>query len=183
MTLDLRTNQAFTASFQKLACSFANTTAYNIYRFQIDRVANPAQAVAMQLDELEFLLVLSPYSYFWAFGDGATSTNQNPQHTYATNGICTATLVVSDGLSTATNTVTIYAAPPALTASRPGAGGLTLSWPTWASRYTLYSNTNLAAPVVWSRATDATLATNDGNIVASFPATNKTRFFRLLDSN
>ena len=56
VTLDIHTNQVFTANFQKLAYSFTNTTAYNLYRFQIDRVANPAQAVAMQLDELEFLL-------------------------------------------------------------------------------------------------------------------------------
>src|SRR5207245_8999955 len=44
VTLDVRTNQVFTASFQKLAYGFINTTAYNMYRFQIDRVANPAQA-------------------------------------------------------------------------------------------------------------------------------------------
>jgi hypothetical protein len=179
VTLDLRTNQVFTANFQRLAYSFTNTTAYNLYRFEIDRVANPAQAVAMQLDELEFLLVPAPYSYFWAFGDGATSTNQNPQHTYATNGIYTATLVVSDGLSTATNTVTIYAAPPALTISQTGAGAVALSWPAWATGYTLYSTTNLAPPVVWSLATDAVLSTNGGHIMATLPATSSTKFFRL----
>jgi hypothetical protein len=56
VTLDIRTNQVFTTNLQKLAYSFTNATAYNVYRFQIDQVANPAQAVAMQLDELEFLL-------------------------------------------------------------------------------------------------------------------------------
>ncbi len=154
VTLDIRTNQVFTANFQKLAYSATNTTAYNAYRFQIDRVANPAQAVAMQLDELEFLLLPSPYSYSWSFGDGATSTNQSPQHTYAANGTYTATLVVSDGLSTATNATTVYAAPPILTVSQPGAGLLGLSWPTWATDYGLCSASNLALPIVWAPVTN-----------------------------
>lgn len=108
VTLDIRTNQVFTANFQKLTCNFSNPANYNIYRFQIDRVANPAQAVAMQLAELE-LLVLPPAqcSYSWSFGDGTTSTAQNPQHTCATNGTYMATLIVSDGLSTAPNTTAV----------------------------------------------------------------------------
>ena len=73
-TLDIRTNQVFSANFQKLVYSFTNTAAHNIYRLQIDRVANPAQAVAIQLDELELLLVPAPYSYSWSFGDGTTTT-------------------------------------------------------------------------------------------------------------
>jgi PKD repeat protein len=162
VTLDIQTNQVFTANFQKLAYSFTNTTAYNVYRFQIDRVANPAQAVAMQLDELEFLLAPSPYSYAWSFGDGATSTNQSPQHLYAANGTYTAMLVVSDGLSTATNTTTIYAAPPMLTVSQPGAGLLTLSWPTWATGYTLWIATNLAPPIDWSPVTNEVTTAGDG---------------------
>ena len=133
----------------------------------------------MQLDELEFFLVQAPYSYFWSFGDGTTSTNQNPRHTYNANGTYAATLVVSDGLSTATNTVTISAAPPALTIAQTGPGELSLSWPTWATGYTLYSTTNLAPPVVWSQATDATLSTNGAAITAALLATNNTRFFRL----
>jgi hypothetical protein len=182
VTLDVRTNQAFTASFQKLAYSFTNTNAYNSYRLQIDRVANPAQAVAMQLDELEFLLVPAPYSYFWSFGDGATATNQNPQHTYAANGTYTATLVVSDGLTTATNTITIYAAPPILTFFRPALGVVTLGWPTWAAAYSLYNATNLTPPVVWLRATGVTLTTNGGKIVAIVPTADTARFFRVSAS-
>ena len=37
VTLDIQTNQVFTANFQKLAYAFTNTTAYNLYRFQIGR--------------------------------------------------------------------------------------------------------------------------------------------------
>lgn len=35
-------------------------------------------------------------SYSWVFGDGATSSQQNPQHTYTQSGIYTVRLIVSD---------------------------------------------------------------------------------------
>lgn len=35
-------------------------------------------------------------SYLWKFGDGQTSTQQNPSHTYATNGTYIVTLIVSN---------------------------------------------------------------------------------------
>jgi len=52
----------------------------------------------------------APYSYSWAFGDGTTSTAQNPSHTYNTAGTDTATLTVTDSSSpakTATSSATI----------------------------------------------------------------------------
>ena len=149
VTLDIRTNQVFTANFQKQTFGFTNTTTYNIYRFQIDRVANPAAAVAMQLDELEFLHVSAPYSYSWSFGDGTTSTSQNPQHTYPAGGTYTGTLVVSDGVSSATNTVTVRLPSPPLTISQPGAGALSVTWLSWAQDYRLHWATNLLPPIVW----------------------------------
>ncbi len=36
-------------------------------------------------------------SWYWTFGDGSTSTEQNPAHVYTTSGLYTVTLVVSDG--------------------------------------------------------------------------------------
>ncbi len=41
----------------------------------------------------------SPYTYSWSFGDGSTSTAQNPSHTYAKAGTYTATLTVVDSSS------------------------------------------------------------------------------------
>jgi outer membrane protein assembly factor BamB len=37
-----------------------------------------------------------PYSYFWEFGDGTTSTDENPTHTYGHRGNYTATFTVTD---------------------------------------------------------------------------------------
>ena len=37
-----------------------------------------------------------PYSYSWDFGDGDSSTLQNPSHIYQTNGIYTTKLMVTD---------------------------------------------------------------------------------------
>lgn len=58
-----------------------------------------------------------PYTWAWDFGDGATSTEQNPTHTYTTPGTYTVTLIVTDAVSdTATDatTATIAGSPPEL---------------------------------------------------------------------
>ncbi len=56
----------------------------------------------------------SPTSWSWNFGDGNTSTMQNPSNTYIAPGTYTVTLTVSDGSSndtyTATNYITVNAA-------------------------------------------------------------------------
>jgi len=55
---------------------------------------------------------LSPYSYYWDFGDGNTSSSANPSHTYATPGEYTVTLTVIDGGSnTITNTTNVTIHP------------------------------------------------------------------------
>jgi PKD repeat protein len=40
-----------------------------------------------------------PYTWFWNFGDGDTSTQQNPTHTYSEPGLHDVILVVTDSLS------------------------------------------------------------------------------------
>ena len=47
-------------------------------------------------------------------------------------------------------------APPQLsTAYDPAGGQLTLSWPAWATNFTVYTSTNLASPTFWLPMTDA----------------------------
>jgi PKD repeat protein len=63
-----------------------------------------------------------PYSFSWAFGDGSTSTAQNPSHTYTAAGTYTATLTVTDSASPAntavsSTTVTVSAVGNPLTAT------------------------------------------------------------------
>jgi len=55
----------------------------------------------------------APTSWFWDFGDGTTSNQQNPQHTYATNGSFTVKLVVTtdcgvDSTITTFNNIGLY---------------------------------------------------------------------------
>ena len=54
-------------------------------------------------------------TYDWDFGDGATSTDNNPEHTYAQSGTYTVTLTVANdcGSTTTTETVAVLAAPTA----------------------------------------------------------------------
>ena len=82
------------------------------------------------------------YTYRWTFGDGATSSQANPEHTYAGPGTYTATLTVSDGegrTAQASTTVVVQARPTA-TATNGGpycvgetialaaSGGSTYAW-------------------------------------------------------
>jgi PKD repeat protein len=77
----------------------------------------------------------APYTYRWNFGDGSTSTTQNPSHTYNSAGTYTATLTVTDSSSpaktaTATATVTVSSVgnPLAATASgNPTSGQIPLT--------------------------------------------------------
>ena len=45
-------------------------------------------------------------SWYWEFGDGSTSTEQNPEHQYADDGIYTVTLTVTDN-ATATDSISV----------------------------------------------------------------------------
>lgn len=177
-TLDLQTNQAFTANYQTLVYTLVNTNAYNLYRFQVDSVANPATANSVQLSELQFI-GNAAYSYAWSFGDGTTSTVQNPQHTYASTGAYTASLVVGDSVATASYSVSVTVQPmPGLTLTDWSAGNITLSWPAYAANCRLYAATNLAAPVVWSVVTNS-VTESGGNLSVTLPHSPGNRFFQL----
>ncbi len=77
----------------------------------------------------------APYTYSWNFGDGSTSTAQNPSHTYSAAGTFNATLTVTDSSSpaktataVATTTVNAVGNPLAATASAiPTSGQIPLT--------------------------------------------------------
>ncbi len=64
----------------------------------------------------------APYTWSWTFGDGATSTAQNPTHTYETPGDYTATMTVTDAQDqTCSRQVTpIHVTCPALICAASG---------------------------------------------------------------
>jgi PKD repeat protein len=47
-------------------------------------------------------------SYLWNFGDGNTSTEENPQHTYYSDGVYTVSLTVTNANGSDTKTITDY---------------------------------------------------------------------------
>ncbi len=65
-------------------------------------------------------------TYRWNFGDGSTSTVANPSHTYATGGVYTVTLVVTDpgGLTATDLTSATVSGTPVAEANGPYTGNL-----------------------------------------------------------
>jgi glucose/arabinose dehydrogenase/endonuclease YncB( thermonuclease family) len=64
-----------------------------------------------------------PLTFLWSFGDGTpNSTQANPQHSYANDGVYTASLTVTDGrggTDTETLTITVGNEPPTATINSP----------------------------------------------------------------
>ena len=54
------------------------------------------------------LTTSAPTAWDWNFGDGSTSTDQNPQHTYTTAGLYTITLKATNEIGSAIETKTDY---------------------------------------------------------------------------
>ncbi|MCX6200582.1 MAG: M4 family metallopeptidase, partial [Bacteroidetes bacterium] len=75
----------------------------------------------------------APTSWLWNFGDGGTSTLQNPSHTYFTNGTFSVSLKATNAYGNNTNTKNNYitinkpAAPVAANVSRCGNGTVLLA--------------------------------------------------------
>ncbi|TQV88063.1 PKD domain-containing protein [Aliikangiella coralliicola] len=73
----------------------------------------------------------NPRSYSWDFGDGNTSTQSNPSHTFADDGTYTVTLTVNDeldGSATTTKTITIDAETQTQPDESDGGGGSFGAW-------------------------------------------------------
>ena len=64
-----------------------------------------------------------PQSWSWNFGDGNTSTLQNPTHTYAANGTYTVTLTVSNTVGNDVSTQSVTISAPVAPTNVQGASG------------------------------------------------------------
>jgi PKD repeat protein len=68
----------------------------------------------------------APYSYTWDFGDGATSSAQNPSHTFTTAGLYAASVIVSDAsgstVTAAAGSIRAYGPLSASAAASPATG-------------------------------------------------------------
>ncbi len=83
----------------------------------------------------------NPTSWAWDFGDGNTSTMQNPTHTYATDGTYNACLIVSNacGSDTICNSVTVVCP------------NVSASWSnTMANEVVTFTDNSTNTPTVWA---------------------------------
>jgi putative alpha-1,2-mannosidase len=113
---------------------------------------------------------------------GINASVQNPYVQGLTlNGVSTTSLwlpfsAIRNG---AALVFTLGSTPSLDTTLSAGGHQIALSWPGWATNYTLYSATNLLGPTAWSPVTNAPQASN-GTLYLNLPATNgQQQYFRL----
>ncbi|MBE0639398.1 MAG: M4 family metallopeptidase [Bacteroidales bacterium] len=90
----------------------------------------------------------SPTSWLWNFGDGSSSTLQNPQHTYTTTGYKTVTMIATNqyGSDTETKTNYIYVSP----AGQPPVADFTGTPTNGNSPLTvIFTNQSTGSPTSW----------------------------------
>jgi PKD repeat protein len=128
-------------------------------------------------------------NWYWNFGDGAISTNENPVHIYTNNVTYYPALAAINafGLSPTSFGPVIYVkstspgiqvgSSPQLTVTLTN-GMVALSWPTNASGYTLQFATNLIPPVDWMNVTSPPVIVSGQNVVTNSMAAPQ-MFFRL----
>lgn len=91
--------------------------------FTADFSGTPVSGAAPLAVTFTDLTIGTPTAWSWDFGDGGTSSSQNPSHTYTVAGTYTVTLIASKtgATSTATHTNYVVAAPTA-------AAGVYIDW-------------------------------------------------------
>jgi predicted alpha-1,6-mannanase (GH76 family) len=104
-----------------------------------------------------------------SFVDTNATSGVTNLYKVATNDACGA------GVNSAALAVNLPLPALGLSAS---ANALTLSWPTWASDWSLYAATNLTPPVIWLPVTNA--VSSNSQFQVSLPFNAPLRFFRLV---
>ncbi len=114
-----------------------NSQSHRFYRLQAPQAASASPGMPLTL-----LPARPGVAYSWNFGDGTTSTSNNPVHTFQSDGIYTITSVVTDASGSHTNVGTIQMETPAqilltpavLAALRQKATNNTPQWQSFKSR-------------------------------------------------
>jgi len=89
---------------------------------------------------------LSASSYAWNFGDGSTSTEKNPSHTYATQGSFVVSLVATNGFGSNTSTKTLTLGTPSL----PSTDFFIAPTPAIAAQSTVFTDLTTGTPTSWA---------------------------------
>jgi PKD repeat protein len=103
----------------RFRCRVLRAGCYEVISLEANLTVNPAPAAGFTFSQngstVDFTNLSFATSYFWDFGDGASSIVLNPQHTYATENTFTVTLyAINDcDTTTATQTVTTLLRPTA----------------------------------------------------------------------
>jgi len=93
---------------------------------EADFTANPTKGtVPLTVEFNDQSTGTKPLTYAWDFGDGSTSAEQNPTHTYTTPGTYTVKLTVTNAVGSSEKTMTIITSdtdivPPTTTTNLPG---------------------------------------------------------------
>lgn len=100
------------------------------------------------------------------------NANNNVTYFYIVTG------VNSNGEGAASAEVSVTPRPALEISTSVSAGNFVLSWPGWASNYSVYTTTNLSMPGVWVPVTNG-LQPSNSQFYLNMPMTNARQFFRL----
>lgn len=122
-----------------------------------------------------------PYTYAWDFGDGATSTDQNPSHTYEADGIYSATVKVTDSDSASVNKIllitVVSAQPPVISLMKKTGNpfGISVTGSNLQNGVKVYINGSQWTNVKWKSTTSIKIK-GGGSLKAVVPKNTPTTF-------
>ena len=146
--------------------SCQTATAAPVAGFSVDRTSRCLELATFQFSDAS--QNLAQY-WLWSFGDGSTSTETNPLHTYSAEGVYTVTLTVTNNIASNTlvksNLIEVSAIAPISVANAticegqsanlvatPGQSGNTAEWSDANGNF-LYAGTSFNTPVLLSTTT------------------------------
>ena len=103
-----------------------NTTGITVSSLAASFTANQSSGLAPLAIQFTDTSTDQPNAWTWNFGDGSSSTLQNPMHTYTTAGVYTANLNATNGyngwISAPSKSITVYTLPTVAFSASPLAG-------------------------------------------------------------